>query len=367
MQPSVKFARPDTSQFFNTLRRKVNKYFQENNLSKNADHRMVVKTIAMFLIYFIPYFVILLAGLHNWAMLLCCMVMGLGLSGLGFSVGHDANHGAYSKYPFWNHLLGYSFNIIGGSSFTWKVQHNILHHTYTNIYEMDEDIHDKPFLRLSPHGKLSNYHRYQHWYAFILYSLATVSWVLVKDFRQLLSYNKNGLTQRSGHKPTQELITMITSKSLYLLYMVIIPLIVLPNPWWHIVIGFIVVHMIAGFVLTIVFQLAHVVEGPTHHKPTPTGTMENTWAIHQLMTTANFAKNNRLLSWFVGGLNFQIEHHLFPHICHVHYKAISEIVKKTAAEFNLPYYDQPSFRYALSSHLKILKKLGSGDPIPSMG
>ena len=363
MQPVVKFAKPDSSEFFSTLRKKVNAYFAENKVSKNADSRMVVKTIVMLLLYFGPYFLIFSGQLSAWLVLALCIVMGLGLAGIGFSIAHDANHGAYSQNSRLNDLLSLTFNLIGGSSFTWRVQHNLLHHTYTNIYELDEDIHDKPILRLSPHGKLKWIHRYQHWYAMILYSLSTVSWILMKDFVQVIHYNRSGLTQRSGYQPKSQMLILIISKIFYFTYMLVIPLLFLPYAWWQILIGFLIMHMVAGFVLTIVFQCAHVVEGPSHHKPKLNGTMENTWAIHQLQTTANFARNNKLLSWFVGGLNFQIEHHLFPHICHVHYKAISDIVRKTAKEFNLPYYDQPSFRGAIFSHWKILRQLGRGEAL----
>jgi len=356
----VKFARPDTSQFSATLRKNVNRYFQENNLSKNGDHRMVVKTICMYTLYFGPYLLIMLGGFSTWVMAGLCLVMGLGQAGIGFSVAHDAGHGAYSENKFWNKILSYSFNVIGGSSFTWDIQHNVLHHTYTNIYELDEDIHDKPFLRLSPHGKLSGYHKYQHWYGPFLYTLATVSWLTKKDFAQMAHYNSSGLTEKSGHQPRREMIVMVLSKLIYFSYMLVLPILLLPVAWWQVLLGWLLMQMVSGFILTIVFQLAHVVEGPTHHKPVMSGTMENTWAIHQLMTTANFARNNKILSWFVGGLNYQIEHHLFPHICHVHYKNISKIVQKTAEEFNLPYFDQPTFRAAVGSHLRVLKEFGKG-------
>ncbi|MEM8909842.1 MAG: acyl-CoA desaturase, partial [Bacteroidota bacterium] len=302
MHPKVKFARPDTSQFFNTLRKKVNTYFAENQLSKNGDARMVAKTLVMLLLYFGPYFLLLSGWVPAVIAWLLCMVMGLGLAGIGFSIGHDANHGAYSHNSQLNNFLGFSFNLIGGSSFTWKVQHNLLHHTYTNIYQLDEDIHDKPILRLSPYGKLTWIHRYQHWYALGLYSLSTISWILVKDFAQLVNYNRSGLTIKSGHRPLPQLLILIFSKILYFAYMLVIPLLFFPYQWWQILLGFLLMHMVAGFVLTLVFQCAHVVEGPSHHQPTESGSMENTWAIHQLRTTANFARHNRLLSWFVGGL-----------------------------------------------------------------
>ena len=358
MQVSLKFPRQETNQFFAVLRQRVNQYFQEKNISKNGNTHMVVKTIAMLSIYFVPYALILTGWLPGWAMLLLAMVMGVGMSGIGFSVMHDSNHGSYSKNSIVNRILGHTMELLGGSSFTWKMQHNLLHHTYTNVYELDEDIDDKPILRLSPYGKWKKIHRYQHWYAFLLYSLATLGWVTDKDFVQLIRYNRQGLTEKSGHRPGIEWARLIAGKLVYFGYTLVIPFMVLDAPWWGILLGFVLMHMVSGVLITTVFQLAHVVEGPSHHEPEPSGVMENTWAIHQLLTTANFARKNRLITWFVGGLNFQVEHHLFPHICHVHYKHLSEIVRKTAKEFNLPYHDHPTFWKAVASHVRTLKLFG---------
>jgi linoleoyl-CoA desaturase len=361
MYTNLKFQRKDPKQFFSTLHRRVNDYFKENNKEKTANAQMIVKTISMFAIYLIPYFLLLFGAFPLWAVLGLYAVMGLGKAGVGFSVMHDANHGSFSKYQIVNNLLSHSMEMVGGSSFTWKVQHNLLHHTYTNIYQMDEDIHDKPILRLSPYGELKKIHRYQHWYASFLYSLATLGWVFKKDFSQLNTYNKNGITEKAGSTPQKEWVRLIVGKVLYLTIFLVIPLVVL-NVWWHALIGFFIMHMIAGFIVTVIFQLAHVVEGPSHHEPDPSGTMDSTWAIHQLKTTANFARRNPLITWYVGGLNYQIEHHLFPHICHIHYKRISDIVKKTAMEYNLPYYDNPSFWRAVGSHFRVLKQFGQGKP-----
>jgi len=358
MQPVVKFSRKDPELFFQTLRERVNQYFDQNDIKKTGNGLMYRKTIAMFAMYFVPFVIILTQTLPAWTVILLYFLMGIGLSGIGLSVMHDANHGSYSESSWVNRLMAHSMTIIGGSPFTWKVQHNFLHHTYTNIYELDEDIDDKPFLRLSPHGELKSYHRFQHHYAMFLYSLATISWILMKDFKQMVHYHREGLTQKCGFKPTRETIFLIGTKILYVMYAVVLP-IALGVAWWAVLIGFVLMHMLAGVVITTIFQLAHVVEGPEHFTPEKTGTMENTWAIHQLKTTANFARNNWFITWFVGGLNFQIEHHLFPHVCHVHYKKISEIVKKTAQECNLSYFEHQTFTKAVASHLRVLKSLGN--------
>jgi linoleoyl-CoA desaturase len=255
--------------------------------------------------------------------------------------------------------MAYSTDFIGASSFTWKIQHNIMHHSYTNIHHMDEDITGKAFLRLTPDEKLKKYHRFQHIYAMFLYSLASISWVLKKDFTQLAVYNKEGTTKKYGFNPKRETIFMIATKLFYVLYIIVLPIVV-GVPIWIVLVGFLLMHMIAGLVITTIFQLAHVVEGPEHFATPDDGKIDSLWIIHQLKTTANFAPKNRLITWFVGGLNFQIEHHLFPKICHIHYRKIAKIVKNTAKEFDLPYHEYSKFRMALASHLRFLKMLGRG-------
>ncbi len=357
MQSSIRFSRKDPQQFFQTIRQRVNKYFEENEIEKTGNAQMYLKTVAMFTLYFVPFILILTLGLPNWANILLYIVMGLGTAGIGLSVMHDANHGSYSKYKWLNNVVSYSTNLIGACSMTWRIQHNVLHHSYTNIYELDEDIHDKPFLRLSPHGKYKSYHRFQHIYALFLYTLATISWVIQKDFKQLAHYSKSGMAKQNGFNVTKEWLILIGSKLFYFAYIIGLPL-AIGIPVWLSVVGFFIVHGVAGFLITVIFQLAHVVEGPDHFIPDPSGTMDNIWAIHQLKTTANFSRKSKLMTWFSGGLNHQVEHHLFPNICHVHYDKISNIVKSTAEEFNLPYYEHKKFSQAILSHLKTLKQFG---------
>jgi len=362
---SVRFSRKDPQQFFQTIRKRVNDYFEENQIEKTGNGTMYFKTLFMYTLYFSPLVLILTLNLPVIAALGMYFLIGLGKAGIGLSVMHDANHGSYSKHQWVNKLVSHSMDLIGASSFTWDLQHNVMHHSYTNIYELDEDIDDKPFLRLSPHGKLKKHHRFQHIYALFLYTLATLSWTLKKDFTQLGVYFKSGVAQQNGYKMSKELPMMIMWKTLYLGYMVALP-IILGVPVWLALVGFLLVHLVAGFVITIIFQLAHVVEGPDHFTPDPSGTMNSIWAAHQLKTTANFCRKNKLLTWFVGGLNHQVEHHLFPKVCHVHYSKISKIVKSTAEEFNLPYYEFDTFSSAVASHLRVLKAFGQAQEVPAM-
>ncbi len=358
-QSPIRFA-PARTDFVSTLNRRVNEYFKSNNISRYANAEMKVKTVVMYAIYFVPYFIMIFGLVTNlWAMLALCMVMGLGIAGIGLSIMHDANHGGYSNKSWVNNLLGFSLNLVGGNAFNWKVQHNVLHHTYTNIHEVDEDISPRGILRMTPYGQWKFFHRFQHVYAWFFYGLLTLVWVVQKDFSRLMNYHRHGLVKKQKANIFIEWVILIASKLFYVFYIFVLPAVLLPLTWWQITVGFLVMHYVGGFILAIIFQPAHVIDGTEYPMPDDEGKMENSWAVHQLLTTTNFANKNRLLNWYVGGLNFQVEHHLFPNICHVHYRKISPIVQRTAEEFGLPYKSQPTFIGALLGHAKLLKQLGA--------
>ncbi len=363
----IQFAR-SRQDFFVTLNQRVNQYFKTNGISKHANGYMVFKTVCMFSMYFIPYGVLISGAVVNqWGMLALWAMMGIGMAGIGLSVMHDANHGAFSTKPWVNKMLGLSLNLIGGNAFNWKVQHNVLHHTYTNIHEVDEDISPRGVIRMTPDCPYKGIHRFQFIYAWFLYGLLTFVWVFTKDFKRIVTYHKDGLVKKQKANIAVEWTVLIVSKLLYIGYIFVIPMLVLPVTFWQVFAGFFLMHYIGGFILAVIFQPAHVVEGTEYLMPDEDGNMENNWAIHQLHTTTNFAKNNRILSWYVGGLNYQVEHHLFPTICHIHYRNISPIVEQTAKEFGIPYKAKPTFRDAIAGHFRILKELGKKDPqlVPS--
>lgn len=360
----MKFSHPirfssTRADFFTTLNQRVNEHFKRNNISRYGNTQMFVKTLVMYSLYWTPFILMLAGVISNPAlMFLSCIVMGVGLAGIGLAVMHDANHGAYSNKTWLNNLVGYSLNMVGGNAFNWKVQHNVLHHTYTNIHDVDEDISPRGVLRMTPHGEWKSMHRFQHIYAWALYGLMTLVWVVVKDFVRIYRYHKDGLVRSQKTTIRRELAVLIATKVVYFSYIVGLPVLFMDITILQWFIGFLTMHYVAGFILAVIFQPAHVSEGNEYPLPDDQGKMENTWAIHQLYTTTNFANNSTFLSWYVGGLNFQIEHHLFPNVCHVHYKKISGIVKQTALEFGLPYKSEPTFFSALASHGRLLKELG---------
>lgn len=319
---------------------------------------MFIKTAFMFALYLVPFGFILFAPGPVWVFFPLWILMGFGAAGIGLSVMHDANHGAYSNNPKVNKFMSVVMNAVGGYDCNWRIQHNVLHHTFTNVHGHDEDIEAGAMLRFSPEQQLRRRHRFQHIYGWFLYALMTMFWVTYKDFSQLVRYERKKLLSSQRTTLRKEMTRLVIHKSLYYLFVIGLPIIFSPYSWWMIIVGFVMMHTVIGFTLSAIFQPAHVI--PQNHFPVSDekGGLEHNWAVHQLLTTANFARQNKVLTWYIGGLNHQIEHHLFPNICHIHYPAISKIVKQTALEFKLPYNEEPTFFAALRNHGRMLKQLG---------
>ncbi|WP_448519267.1 fatty acid desaturase family protein [Rhodoflexus sp.] len=356
MYQQVRFADKGRSAFFATVRKRVDNYFIQNNISKHANAEMILKTV-LFLGGFAGFYLLLLLGNFSTpVMLLLAAAIGVFGALIGFNICHDAIHGSYSSNMYVNKALSLVFNIIGANPYVWSISHNIVHHTYTNIAGHDEDIEVAPgLIRLSPEDKLTPIQRYQHLYAFLLYGLASVSWVFRKDFKKFF---QEKIGSHKNRHPKMEYFNLFFYKGVYYFLFIALPLWIMPISFGGWLAGFMVMHISQGLVLGLVFQLAHVVEGTDFPLPDENGNMEESWAAHQMRTTANFARNSRIANFLCGGLNMQIEHHLFPKICHVHYAAIAPIVQQTAKEFDLPYIENETFFSALQSHYRMLRKFG---------
>ncbi len=353
----VTFVGKDRNIFFKTLKQRVDRHFRDQGKTMHANAAMVLKSVIMLALYIVPFCVIILMQPPLWLSLLLWFVMGVGMAGIGMAIMHDANHGAYSSRPAVNKILGFSLNLVGGSRHNWHLQHNILHHTYTNITHLDDDIESKLILRYSPHTRVRWYHKLQPFYAFIFYGILTLYWVTLKDFVQFVRYTMDGVNPNSFGRNTVLLSGIISLKIVY--FFVFIGLPVLAGiAVSHVVAGFLLMHFVAGIILTTVFQLAHSVDETEFPLPDEEGKIQNAWAIHQMETTVNFARYNKLLSWYLGGLNFQVEHHLFPKICHVHYPEVAEIARKTAREFDVTYNEHQTFGAALKSHIHFMIRIG---------
>ncbi|HTQ63501.1 MAG TPA: acyl-CoA desaturase [Puia sp.] len=353
--PKVIFTSKDSA-FYSTLKSAVEQYFLHHQLKKTGNWQLFIKTFILIPSALLIYASLLFLKIPVVPAILLCILFGFILASIGFNVMHDACHGSYSTHGRLNDIMGLTLNALGGNAFIWKFKHNIIHHTYTNIDGVDDDIAKSPLMRQCSSQKWVPMHRFQHVYVVLVYAISSLAWVFLLDFVKY--FNKkihNTALQKMNRK---EHIVFWSSKLLYILFYIALP--VLFAGWKAWAIGFTFFHISMGLSLAMVFQLAHVVEhvefefvATDDHKR-----MEDEWAIHQVKTTANFAPHNKIISWFVGGLNFQVEHHLFPRVSHIHYPAISKIVKQTCAEFNISYNEFPTMMAAVASHFRMMKHLG---------
>ncbi len=351
-----KFQNVKGSTFHQELKKRVNQYFVDNNKLPSGNFSLFFKAALLWALYIALYVhVVFFTPANLWLAWLECLAMGGLTASIGFNVMHDGGHGSFSESKFWNKIAAYSVNALGASGIMWNNKHNIIHHTYTNIDGIDDDIEIKPMLRMCATQKKYKIHRFQHIYVWFLYTLLLVIWVFATDYTKYFK-------KKVGVVPIKKMsafdhFAFWFAKVAYYFMMIFLPIYLVGFVPW--LVGFLTIAMFAGFVLSIVFQLAHTVEETAF--PTTVGDtnkIENEWAIHQIETTANFATKNRVISWFVGGLNFQIEHHLFPKISHVHYPQISKIIKATCEEFNVKYIEYRRMRHAIASHTNHLKRMG---------
>lgn len=354
-----KFSKEVNQEFSKTLRVRVSGYFKHNNISRKANALMVNKVIFASLVYFAIYGVMMFTNISSLPLMyMLYMLLGLGQTFIGTSVMHDVVHGSFSKNKWVNALMHIPVVAIGVEPTVWRIQHNVLHHTYTNIDDADEDIASRYVLRMTENQPRKWFHSFQHYYVTFFYSLLTIIWVTVKDFIKLKGYAKAGLvtTKEAFFAVLKVLGTRIVYYGMFL----VAPAYFLDYTFLQVLLMFISMLFVSGLLLSIIFQMAHVVQDCVAMQQDEELIKEN-WYVHQLMTTSNFAIHNKYITYFIGGLNYQVEHHLFPDVCHVHYPELSKIVRETAEEYGIPYHCQSTFGSALASHYKHLKDLGQND------
>ncbi|MCP4521542.1 MAG: acyl-CoA desaturase [Cytophagales bacterium] len=353
----VKFVPKDKKDFFIVLTQRINAYFKEKEISKFANGTMVFKTIFFMVGVFTLYGLIISQLFNPLVMLALAILLGSFKAFLAFNVGHDAIHGSYSESKLTNQILSKTFDFLGANSYMWSITHNKVHHTYTNIPGHDEDIDLAPgIIRLCPDEPWKPMMKYQKYYAFLLYGLAGLFRIFKQDYYKFFK-KEIGSFDNTNH-PKIEYFNLFFYKLVYYSIFIFAPLYFIDLPIITTLLGFIIMMLTEGFVLGLVFQLAHVVEDVDFPEPTSENHIEEVWAIHQLQTTANFARKNWLATFLCGGLNYQVEHHLFPNICHIHYPAMSHIVKSTAEEYDIIYNENETFFSALQSHFNMLTKFG---------
>ena len=344
-----------SSPFFKILKERVDSYFDRNASHPAGDHRLLKKGALQILCSIILYGVLVFFTPPTIIAVVLCMLLGINLAVIGFNVMHEGGHQTFSRHTWINQVSAYSLNVLGGITYYWKIKHNVNHHTYTNVEGIDSDIDVKPFMRLHHYQPWKWFHRFQHIYWVFLYSLSYLAWIFYEDFEKYFS-GRIYVNREEIAMPFKEHIIFWVTKITYLmLYMVVPILLVGFVPW---LIGFTIITLVCGLTTSIVFQLAHVVEGTQFHSLEGDQATKHEWAIHQMVSTSNFGTQSKVLHWLLGGLNFQVEHHLFPRISHIHYPVINQYVKDVSREYKVAYNEYSSMLKAISSHIIHLRKLG---------
>ena len=337
------------------VRRRIDEFFHRTRRRQRDCPQMYLKTAILFACFAASYVLLVFAAQTWWQALPLAALLGLTTAAIGFNVQHDGGHYAYSNHAWVNKLMAMTLDVIGGSSYLWRWKHAVFHHTYVNITGQDTDITLGVLGRLTPHQKRFWFHRWQQFYLWPLYGLQAVAWHLEGDFREFIT---GRIGQHRVPRPRGwDMVIFFAGKAMFITLTFGVPLLL--HPAWVVALFYALAALVLGLVLSIVFQLAHCVEQAEFPLPrAETGRIENAWAIHQVETTVNFARRSRVAAWLLGGLNFQIEHHLFPRICHVNYPAISQLVEQACREFGVKYHEHPSFWAGVGSHFRWLRRMG---------
>lgn len=348
-----------SNRFQAELRKRVEEFFERTGKRPRDTWQMYLKS-AILITSFVTLYVLLVFVAHAWwTAAPLAILLGLSAAAIGFNVQHDGGHQAYSSHPWVNRLAAMTLEVLGGSSYMWHWKHGVLHHTYVNVHGHDSDIELGVLGRLSPHQPRLFFHRWQQFYLWPLYGFMTIKWQLIDDFRDV-ALGRIG-QQRCPRPKGWDLAVFIGGKLVFFSLAIGLPLLL--HSIWTVLIFYVVASLVLGVVLSTVFQLAHAVEHTEFAIPDEeTGRIENAWAIHQVESTMNFARNSRVASWLLGGLNFQIEHHLLPRICHTHYPAISKVVEETCREFGVKYREHKTVWAGVVSHFRWLRQMGRPDP-----
>jgi linoleoyl-CoA desaturase len=344
--------------FYAELKRRVAAHLRATGRRERDCLEMYLKTAVVFSTFIASYLLLVFAAEAWWQAAPLAILLGLSVVAIGFNVMHDASHRAYSDRRWLNRLMSLSLDLVGGSSHFWRWKHVVFHHTFVNVFGYDTDINLAGLGRLTPHHPRAWIHRWQHLYVWVLYGAMVIKWHLYDDLRLALT---GRMAEHQVPRPQgQELAIFLCGKLIFVLLAFALPLSL--HPFWVVAAVYALAATVIGVVLGVVFQLAHCVER-AEFPLDRAGRIAKPWAVHQVETTVDFARDNHLASWLLGGLNFQIEHHLFPRVCHVNYPAIAAVVEKTCEEFGVRYHHNPTVFAALRSHYRWLRRLGAPSPL----
>jgi linoleoyl-CoA desaturase len=340
--------------FPKVLRRRLEKFFADADLSPKADRTMWGKIAIGIAVLAGSWIALYMIHPAAWAFVALYVLGGLAQTFLLLNIAHDSNHNAISSRPAINKSLNYVFDLCGISSYMWRILHHRGHHSCINLHGEDDAIEGRGLFRFTPHDPRAPLHRFQHLYALFLYALFSLEYVFVRDFQSFF-FPAHAYLTRTRH-PLREYFILFAGKAFYLTYMLVLPIMVIKESPLLVFAAFLVVHLIVGLSVVLVFQTTHVIEDtyfPLHRNEFENG------VYHVFATTADYATESPVVAWLVGGLNHHVVHHLCPYVCHTHYAPLTRIVKQTAAEFGVPYRQHATMTKAIWHHLQLLKQLGA--------
>ncbi len=342
------------STFPKVLRRRLDRFFNDTKISPKADGAMWVKIAFGMLVLAGSWMALYAFRPGAWKFIVLYLLGGLAQTFLLLNIAHDSNHNAISRRPLVNKTLNYVFDLCGISSYMWRILHHRGHHSCINLHGEDDAIEGRGLFRFTPHDPRTPLHRFQHIYALFLYALFSLEYVFIRDFQSFFSPAHDYLT-RTKH-PFREYVILFAGKAFYLTYMLVLPVVMMKEPILLVAGAFFLVHIVVGISVVLVFQTTHIIEDT--YFPLSRSEFDN-GVYHVFATTADYATENPLVGWFVGGLNHHVAHHLCPYVCHTHYAPLTRIIKETAEEFGIPYRQHPTMSRAIGHHLALLKQLGN--------
>jgi linoleoyl-CoA desaturase len=347
---------PGVPSFPKVLRRRLDSYFSDQNISPKADRTMWVKIAVGLSVLAGAWIAIYALRPGSWRFVALYLLGGIAQTFLLLNIAHDSNHNAISSRPLVNKTLNYVFDLCGISSYMWRILHHRGHHSCINLQGEDDALSGRGIFRFTPHEPRTPPHRFQHIYALFVYALFSLDYVFFRDF-QCFFFPTHGYLRRTRHSLSEYAI-LFGGKGFYLAYMLVLPVLVLGKSPQLVAGAFLLVHLVVGMSVTLVFQTTHTIDST--YFPANRSEFDN-GVYHIFATTADYATENPVVSWLAGGLNHHIVHHLCPFVCHTHYAPLTRIVGQTAEEFGVPYRQHSTMARAIRHHLILLKQLGNED------
>jgi linoleoyl-CoA desaturase len=346
--------------FPKVLRRRLDDFFSDGNISPKANRAMWVK-IAVGLAVLAGSWIALYAFRpDSWWFVSFYLSNAVAQTFLLLNIAHDSNHNAISSKPAVNKSLNYVFDLCGISSYMWRILHHRGHHSCINLHGEDDALTGRGILRFTPHEPRLPLQRFQHIYALLLYAVFSLDYVFVRDF-ECFFFPSHDYLKNTKH-PAREYFILFAGKALYVTYMLILPVVLLGKSPLLVGLSFVLAHLIIGLSVALVFQTTHCIDST--YFPLSRNEFDN-GIYHIFATTADYATEIPVVGWLAGGLNHHIVHHLCPFVCHTHYASLTRIVKETAEEYGVPYRQHPTMRQAIKHHLLLLKRLGNEDQFSS--